>query len=101
VAEREHESSKVGQKFKEESERIGFVFILLCSGGRNEKDMCKIIKIRGSVILRQKTLANIRVKTSLVDYCTVKVDVCMEGYVVQCNRNEWSGLVFCRCEFGN
>jgi hypothetical protein len=89
------EDMKVGswaKKFGEEIERIGLGFIWNYPGARNEKDICKIIKIRCRDIQRQMTFTNIWVKRSPADYCDMKVGGCMKHYVVQCNRNDSTGL---------
>ena len=37
-------------------------------------------------------LANVQGKTSMVNYCGIKVEGCREEYTVHCNGNEKSGL---------
>jgi hypothetical protein len=51
------------KKFKEELERIGLEHIWHCLDGRNEKEICQIIKTRCRGIQRQTTIANIRGKS--------------------------------------
>jgi hypothetical protein len=51
-----------------------------------------MIKIRCRDIQRPMALANIWGRSSLVDYCKIKVGGYREEYLIHCNRNEKSGL---------
>ena len=41
-------------------------------------------------------LANVQGKTSMINYCEIKVGGCRDEYVVHCNGNEGSGLGWSR-----
>jgi hypothetical protein len=60
------------KNFKEEVERIRLGLIGRYPCGRNEKETCRIINL-DVAIYRDRTLANIRGKSSMVNYCEIRV----------------------------